>query len=68
MKQITIIKLLNKIAKGKKVPKRIRYNLMIKGYDVFEWNEDEQEYIDVDHPTERFSFPLHHLTDTVEIL
>lgn len=68
MKRIQIIKLLNRIAKGKKVPKLIHYGMKIKGHDVFVYDEELQEYIDIHCTQERLSVPNHHLTDYVDII
>lgn len=60
-----IIDLLNRIANNQPVPKKIRYPLYQSGYDVFVYDEEEQEYT---NGSEYLRVPNHHLNDHVEIL
>ena len=60
-----IIDLLNRIANNQSVPKKIKYKLYMPGYDVFTYNEEEQEYT---NGSECLRVPNHHLNDHVEVL
>ena len=66
-KTITIIELLNLIAAGKKVPKKIDYPMCIKPYNFYTYHKEEMEYINDADPKDFLSVPNHHLNDYVYI-
>ena len=64
-KTIKVIDLLNKMANGEEVPKRIKYN-----YETFKWDNIEKKYYK-DRKDEDYiyiSFDTYALNDTVEII
>lgn len=68
MKEIKIIDLLNMIAEGKEVPKKIKY--MKYNYEAYTYNNDYKDYV-----SDRGNYGLfettnatHILNDTVEII
>ena len=63
-----IIDLLNKIANGEEVPKKIKYNLLEKNYQILVYDEEEQEYRYENDYNNFCTFPNHHLNDEVEII
>lgn len=65
---IKIIDLLNDIANGREIPKKIRYNLMTEEYKNICYNEEEMYFYFEKHPEEEWDFSTHHLNDEVEIL
>ena len=65
MKKIKIIDLLNKIANGEKVPKKIRYFLYEGNNDIYEYWEEADEYY---NGFGFLSVPNHHLNDEAEII
>lgn len=68
MKYIKIIDLLKRVSKGKKVPKKIRYDLMSKDYKIILYNEEEEYFYFENFPEEEWFPATHHLNDKVEIL
>ena len=65
MKKIKIINLLNKIANGEEVPKKIKYNMYDEGYNIFTYCEEDKEYV---NDYDFLSVRNHHLNDKVEII
>lgn len=61
-----IIDLLNKIAHKENVPKKIKYKMFIEGWDIFTYDEEEQEYYN--RAGEDLRVPNHHLNDAIEIV
>ena len=62
------IDILNKIAKGEKPPKKIKWNMLQKDYQVLIFDEEAMEYR-FENDYESFCTPPnHHLNDDVEIL
>lgn len=62
------IDILNKIANKEKVPHKIKYNLMLPGYQVLIYDSEEQEYRIENDMNEFVQIPNHHLNDEVEII
>jgi hypothetical protein len=64
-----IIDLLNKIAKGEEVPKKISINGGIHGIDVWEYDENCKDYLNSSNIMLLYSgMTSNHLTDEVEVL
>lgn len=63
-----VIDLLHKIANGEEVPKKIKYNLLEKKYQILVYDEEEQEYRYENDYNNFCTFPNHHLNDEVEII
>ena len=64
-----IIDLLNKIAKGEEVPKKVSINGGIHGIDVWEYDENCKDYMNSSNILLLYSgMTSNHLTDEVEIL
>ena len=63
-----IIDLLNKIANGEDVPKRIRYDMLEKGFDILVYDEDAMEYRYESDDMVFWREPNHHLNDEIEII
>lgn len=69
MKTIKIIDLLNKIANGEEVPKKVSINGGIHGIDVWEYEENSKDYISSSDVLLLYSgMTSNHLNDEVEIL
>ena len=68
MNKIKVIDLLNMISKGEEVPKKIKYNLLEKNYQILVYDEEEQEYRYENDYNNFCTFPNHHLNDEVEII
>ena len=68
MKTIKIIDLLNKIANGEEMPKKITYSLLRDEYKILIYDEEEQEYRYENDYNEFWHVPNHHLNDEVEII
>ena len=66
--KVRIIDIFTKIANGEKVPKKIKYNCLEKGYEVLIYDEEAQEYRFENDIDNFWTVPNHHLKDTVEIL
>ena len=68
MKTIKIIDLLNKIANGEEMPKKITYSLLRDEYKILIYDEEEQEYRYENDYNEFWHVPNHHLNDEVDII
>lgn len=63
-----VIDLLNKIANGEEMPKKITYSLLRDEYKILIYDEEEQEYRYENDYNEFWHVPNHHLNDEVEII
>ena len=70
MKTITIFELIQMYLNKEPMPQRIKYELMVDGYEYFYWDDDAEEYVnETDRScTLRTEAPWHHLMDPVEIV
>lgn len=66
--KVRIIDIFTKIANGEKVPKKIKYNCLEKGYEVLVYDEEAQEYRFENDMDNFLTVPNHHLKDRIEIL
>jgi hypothetical protein len=69
-KVMLIIQLIKDYLNGEDMPKRIRYDMMMDGYEYFRWDSENEEYV---CETDDKCFlsavvPWHHLRDFVEIV
>jgi len=65
-----IIQLIRDYLNGEDMPKRIRYDMMMDGYQFFRWDADAEEYV-CEADSKCFlsaAVPWHHLRDFVEIV
>lgn len=65
---MTIIQLMNNYTNGKDMPQRIKYFMMMDGYQYFKWDNDESEYICETDEHCFLQVPWHHLLDEIEII
>ena len=65
----TIFDLLQMYLNREPMPKRIKYEMMMDGYEYFRWDEDAEEYINEgDRTCLLRETPWHHYMDEVEII
>lgn len=67
-KKIKIIDIFTMIANGEQPPRKIRYDMLSKEYQILIYAPEEQEYRFENDLDNIWTVPNHHLKDTVEIL
>lgn len=67
---MTIFDLLQMYLEKVPMPKRIKYEMMMDGYEYFRWDDDAEEYICEGDPSDplRYEVPWHHMMDEVKIV
>lgn len=64
-----IIQLIRDYLNGEDMPKRIKYEMMMEGYEYFRWDAESEEYVcETDDKCFLSLVPWHHLRDFVEIV
>lgn len=64
-----IIQLIRDYLNGEDMPKRIKYEMMMEGYEYFRWDAENEEYVcETDDKCFLSLVPWHHLMDFVEIV
>lgn len=66
--EMSIIQLMKDYLDGKEMPKRIRYGMMVSGYQYFRWDAENEEYVCETDEHCFLQVPWHHLRDFVEIV
>lgn len=69
METKTIFELIQMYLNKVEMPNRIKYEMMMDGYEYFRWDDDAEEYIcETDKDCLLRETPWHHLMDEVDIV